>query len=129
MIETIASAINIAKGVREYQFPRGYFEAMDKKGRGTSQSREIRKQQDIAFHNGDTWWERYTERLRNMARPFRPWPTQLQNEAWWFYCGGLDCDKRNLLCNVSFAEYIIDRLPGNLVYRDKDGKKVEWLDD
>lgn len=122
MIETIHSTINIVKGIQTYRFPDGYFAAMDKKGRSTPKSRKIRKAQDIAFHNGDVWWERYTARLRKLVPPYTWW-TKFQDEVWDF--PHENCNLRS----ISFAEHIIDRVRENLSYRDEDGNKVEWLED
>ena len=121
MIETIHSAINIAKGIQTYRFPDGYFDAQVN-GASTPKSREIRKRQDIAFHNGNTWWERYTARLRKLADRYYWW-TKFQDEAW-------DFPHENYnLRSIGFAEHIIDRIRENLSYRDEDGNKVEWLED
>jgi len=104
MIETIGTAINIAHGRHPYLLPEGYdFRS------SPEQRRELRRTQNVAHHHGDAWWERYTARLMRFARYHSPWPTRLQREAWWFHCGGADSptNKRNLLWNVSFAEFII----------------------
>jgi hypothetical protein len=95
---------------------------------------EARRRLDVADHHGDVWWEKYTRRLRYLAHPhFGPiyWYTKMQDATWWFpsESGSRDGCGRNLLWNLGFAEYIIDRIAQNLEYPKSETGERCWLDE